>query len=184
MIDHKKVFNGIVGKRGYSLENIRKDSDGDRFVNVIDCQPYNSKKDGWWQDAKEKVKAAVETHNKVKEEERENRYLETTKANEAAREERLKQATKTAAYREQLRGERQRESLKSGGFFGQAMKQYSSFAKPKTKTSSGKRIKRTVYVKKGKHYVKRTTYSKPKTAHTTKDTSHYDNPMERLGRMI
>jgi hypothetical protein len=38
----------VVGH--YSLKNIAKDSDGDKFVNVIDCQPYNSKRDGWWQD--------------------------------------------------------------------------------------------------------------------------------------
>jgi len=112
----KKMINML----GTSKSGKLKDSDGDGYADVIDCKPHNKHKQGWVHDQ-------IESYKKVRAERKEQRYVETTKADEAAKEERIRQATKTAVYKEQQRGEKQREYVKSGGFAGQISR---SFAQP------------------------------------------------------
>ena len=164
---NKDVFDAIVGKKG-NIANAMKDSDGDGVGNLIDCRPYDPKKQGWIHDAVSKVKEKV--GEKVAEYKEESAIRK-----EAAKQERKVQIAETAKYREQQRAGAERARIKarysgksSGGGFSSLMSGLSNVSNAMvgtTKTTTPKAGKRKVvtYVKKGKHYVKKTSYRPVKT---------------------
>jgi len=110
---------------------------------------------------KSKASAYYEVQKRTGKERRENAYVATTKADEAARKERIKQSQQTAIYKERMAGERKRSYYKQGGSMGVLQRLGSP---TKTKKSS-KKVKR--YIKtKGRKYKKKVTYksTKPKKA--------------------
>ena len=171
---NKDVFDAIVGKKG-NIANAMKDSDGDGVGNMIDCQPYNPKKQGWIHDIKEKVGEKVREYKQEREEEGKRRKIETFLRKYREEKERYKQARITGKYEAEQKGIAERARIKarysgksSGGGFSSFMSGLSNVSNAMvgtTKTTTPKAGKRKVvtYVKKGKHYIKKTSYRPIKT---------------------
>jgi len=71
MLDSKKIVEGVIGKKQYNpFSNFTKDTDGDRVPDIIDCQPYNPKKQGWIHDMAEKAKDKYAQYKKQRDEDK------------------------------------------------------------------------------------------------------------------
>lgn len=133
---------------------IYKDRDKDGVKDIFDCAPSNPNKQGithrvgkW---VAKKV-GAKKTEEYITKREKESEEIKKIRG-----EERYKQRLETAKLKEQERGRRQREYIKGGGLWGMTRKSVVSAAKavaPSKKVRVDKGY-RTVYKKKGKHYVK------------------------------
>ena len=118
MVINRATIKRMIGKP-YKIYGFR-DSDGDGIKNIIDCEPYNPRKQGISHDI---AKFAAEKTLRGKPREKalaeiERRRGVSDRAAEARREERETQIIKTAKFRETRRGERQRSYIKGGGFAG------------------------------------------------------------------
>jgi len=91
-----------------------RDSDRDGVPNIMDCRPYNPRKQGIIHDIKSKIESARQESKERAVEASVRREM----AHQAGGEEREKQAMETAIYREKMMGEKERERIKSGGFLG------------------------------------------------------------------
>ena len=167
--------NKMINKLGTIKSGKLKDSDGDGYADVIDCKPHNKHKQGWVHDQ-------IESYKKVRAERKEQRYVETTKADEAAKEERIRQATKTAVYKEQQRGEKQRAYVKSGGFAGQISRSFTPVrAAPVRRKSIVRKVRsgvrKSVGVKKKAvtRYVTKRRSSVRRAAQPSKPAGLFDN---------
>jgi len=124
----------IIGKQGMLHGN--KDSDGDKVINILDCQPYNKKEQGFIhriaaraaekvgatgtaERIREKGEAVDERRSEVREakekegiQQKEEKLVSRTKLEESTKEEREKQATETAIFKEKARGDSQRAKIK------------------------------------------------------------------------
>jgi len=174
---NENTFNQIVGKK--SLGNAARDSDGDKVPNILDCQPYNKNKQGWVHDLKEKVVTKVGEFKQERVEEGKRREVESFLRKESAEKERYNQAKITGRYEAQQRATAERARIKaryapskSGSGFASGLTNFSNSMLGTTtgqRTNFGtsptttKRKAVVSYVKKGKHYVKRTTYKTIKT---------------------
>ena len=188
---NQEIFNKIVGKQ--SLGNAAKDSDGDGVANILDCQPNNPKKQGWVHDKVESLKQSYKEH-------KEQKYVETTKRNEAAKEERVKQAEITGKYEAQQRAAAERKRIAarysprpSGGGVMGGLQSFSkgvgilsgSSSRPSTTTTSPRR-KITTYVKKkgGKGYIKKTKYVGGGVRKTVGGGGNVSNNSQQFGDIL
>ncbi len=127
-----------------------RDSDKDGVVDMLDCEPYNPKKQGIIHDvgkwAARKV-GAKKAERWIGEKEKESEEVSSVR-----KVERQKQRIETASYREKVAGERRRKYIKAGGFWGTiAMpKGLPKLARPrvtikrrKKKGKKGKKTRRT-----------------------------------------
>jgi len=101
----------------------------------------------------------------------------STAAREAAQIERKKQAIATAISREQQRGKAARTT---GGGFSQGLSYLSGVGGTTTRTAPTSRRKVTTYVKKGKHYVKKTSYKPIKSTANIKSISNNENQFDNI----
>lgn len=184
--DIKKVV-GVGVPQPYL--NLAKDYDHDKVPNFADCQPYNKKEQGWTHRLGSKLAKKVGAERIAERIEERGKAVDISRV--AAREEKYKQMRETAVYREQERGRKEREQIKSKPLHS-GWKSFQSFGKyivQPRETKSGERKKKTIYVKKGKHYVKKTVYSKP--THSNQPSSKgglaersNNEYMGKLSRMI
>ena len=124
------------------MGGILRDSDRDGVINVLDCRPYNSRKQGVVHDIRAKLAERRETSRKLREERREQEYVVTTKAEEAGNIEKIKQAEETARFKERRTAERKRKYIKEGGFVGMVSRGFEGISKTSPViTTRRKRIK-------------------------------------------
>ena len=134
-MENKKVEK-ILG-RARRLEHAAKDSDGDGVNNILDCQPYNPKKQGIIHNlAVQYGKGRIKKWGEEGQADELSRRETRSEAREVAREERRKQEIETARLKEEQRGKRKREYIKSGGFAGQLAKAIKSSKPSTTKKNS------------------------------------------------
>lgn len=145
-----------------------KDSDKDGVINILDCEPYNPKKQGFVHTIGKWIskKAGSERATKWVEQ----KEVESEARKKVEREERMKQSLETAKYKERVRGERQREYYKQGGFMGQigrvmtppkGLPKISIAGAPVT--TSKKRKKKGTAKTNVKHARKMVTYTEPRS---------------------
>jgi|ETNvirnome_2_300_1030623.scaffolds.fasta_scaffold75321_1 DNA gyrase/topoisomerase IV subunit A len=148
--DNKKVFEGVVGKsKGNPFNNMIKDSDGDKVMNVMDCQPYNKNKQGIIHDIKKRVK---EKFKERKERAVAEQHIRK-KSRAAGFREREKQQIMVAQEKERIKAKKQISKAKTGkgGFNLSAGLSALSGSGTTTSTSSTtpktKRVKTSKFVK-------------------------------------
>lgn len=97
-----------------------RDSDGDGVANIIDCKPYDKKRQGMVHTLGAKVARKFGKEETAKKIEARGEHVDAMKeeARKAGYEEEKEQAVKTAKYKEQMAGKRKREYYKSGGWVG------------------------------------------------------------------
>lgn len=130
-----KAMLGKVGKPWAA-----KDSDGDKHINILDCQPYNPKKQGAihdWMERRKLRKAGVEDKDIEK-------YQTKRKKEEVISQiqSRREEQGERMEIRKQARLSRYKKYQEGGGFWGQVVK---GMAPPKKKPAV-----RVIYRKKGK----------------------------------
>ena len=107
-----------------------RDSDRDGVPNILDCRPYNPRKQGIIHSV-----AAVGARTFLKGEQRERaeafierKRLQSEAVGEARAEERQKQRLETARYQERTAGERRRKYVAAGGFGGEMRRGFGGVA--------------------------------------------------------
>jgi len=113
------------------------DSDGDKVPNMLDCKPYDKKKQGWIHDKIEEYK------QKARERKAERSAIRSL-ADRARKEEREKQEVRIAREGEKMRADRRIKQMRSGtlGFFSGFMQEQSkSKSNPFNKPSKSKKSK-------------------------------------------
>ena len=94
---NRNFFNKIVGH--YSIENLKNDSDGDKVMDGLDCQPNNPDKQGWVHDAVTKAKEKYNTYNDERLQRKEDEKVIQEKAKVAAREAYIKERERVLTER-------------------------------------------------------------------------------------
>lgn len=161
LIPKKDIKAKVVGGVPQSYLNLAKDYDHDKVPNFADCQPYNKKEQGWTHKLGSKLAKKVGAERIAEHIKERGKAVDISRV--AVREEKYKQMKETAVYREQERGRKERERIKNkpvGGW--RSFQSFGKYVVKPTERKSGERKKKTIYVKKGKHYVKKTVYSKMK----------------------
>lgn len=127
-----KKMNKLLGTKGVSGlgRKFSRDSDRDGVPNILDCRPYNPRKQGIIHSV-----AAVGARTFLKGEQRERaesfierKRLQSEAVGEAREEERQKQRLETAKYREQMAGERRRKYYAAGGLGGEMRRGFGGVA--------------------------------------------------------
>jgi len=109
-IPSKQQIERLLARKP-SITRLARDSDGDKLINPLDCQPYNSKKQGWFHDKAKAAYGFVKTKVKTKLKERKEEHAEQKIAErESYRAEGIKVARERG--RQKARG--------TGGSFGKA----------------------------------------------------------------
>ena len=146
---NEKTLKYIIGKN--SIVNAAKDSDKDGVMDIIDCDPKDPNKQGWIHD---KIKQWTKERSERKVQEAEFKR----QAQEAGEQ---KYATERAKYLKERAEKSATARARTPGVgesILQGIKGFSSGVSRPSSSSVSKRRKVTTYVKKGKHYVKRTKY--------------------------
>ena len=164
----------ILGKT-YRMKKAGRDSDGDGVINIIDCKPYNPRKQGVIHKVGAAVLRKLGKDELAQKTEARGEQIDENRA-EVRRiriEERQKQALETAKFREEQRGKSRRRYAESGGFVGQLGRGVGqlgrgiqTLSKPQARASTAtpSRRKITRYVKtKGGKFKKVTSYKTTKT---------------------
>jgi hypothetical protein len=187
MFKPNTVYKGVVGNAG--LGKMTRDADGDKVINVLDCQPNNKNKQGFIHDLatksgliKNKTGESVQQeYEREQSEQRSQKYKQAAEAEIAKRSEaeyyRAKEKESARVAREKARQEANEQikiikspaASKPSSFFGGVGGKLISNAPAATtyllggnipsSPSMTYQIKKVVrYVKKGKTYVKKTSY--------------------------
>ncbi len=93
-----------------------RDSDKDGVIDMLDCEPYNPKKQGILHDVGKWAARKVGVRKAERWIGEKGKEADEIKKVRSA--ERRKQRIETATYREKIAGERRRKYIKAGGFFG------------------------------------------------------------------
>ena len=118
-----KKMNKLLGTKSVSGlgRKFSRDSDRDGVPNILDCQPYNPRKQGIIHSVAS-VGARTFLHGEQRERAEtfiERKRLQSDDVKEARDEERQKQRLETARFREKTLGERRRRYVAAGGFGGE-----------------------------------------------------------------
>ncbi len=143
----------VLGKK-YRLEKAGRDSDGDGVLNVVDCAPYNPRKQGWVHDKIQQFKDRAAERREIRDVERK-QYVESKKT-EAIR------VGKERAKMEADRKINRLKPIKRESFGSVVMGGLSAMAKKSQPTVRKSKVTRYVKTKGGK-YKKVTTYKPIKT---------------------
>ena len=124
---NKMLGAGSINSFG---RKFNKDSDRDGVPNILDCQPYNPRKQGIIHSV-----AAIGARTFLKGEQRERaetfierKRVESDAIRDVRREEAQKQRLETARYREKMAGERARKYHAAGGFGGEMRRGFGGVA--------------------------------------------------------
>lgn len=151
-------FEQIVG-RARGMENMVKDYDGDKLINILDCKPYDKNKQGVVHDIVERFRESREERKADKETYR----MARSEARQVRREERAKQMVNFERERSNIDAERRVAEYKKRqsqpGFF-------STLLNP-PKRAPETRVR---YIKKkGKAVKSRKIYQKPRQPRSLSD---------------
>ena len=150
---------GMVKLLGIKKPHGLRDTDKDGVINILDCKPYNPKKQGW---IHEKWKAAKEGMAERRAERKEIKTAERTAYKEAS----MTQATRVGTQRAKIEAEKRIKKYREKPTFGQSF--IGGFSRGgSTRLATGKQLTKPQYkyVKKGKHYVRKkvgTTTERPR----------------------
>ena len=118
-----KKMNKLLGTKSVSGlgRKFSRDSDRDGVPNIMDCQPYNPRKQGIIHSV---AAIGARTFLKGEQRERAETFIERKRkqseaVGEVRAEERQKQRLETARYQERTAGERRRRYIAAGGFGGE-----------------------------------------------------------------
>lgn len=155
IVPNPKKAIGFLG-----TSNVHKrmftDKDGDGVKNVYDCQPNNKHKQGLLDEIKERINI-----RKVPKEETEARRVQKDAQQSRIRAIETEERVKTEEFRIRQKGKQKREFIQKGGTFGAISRGFQGTAREvgklagRTGQTKGKKKFKTVFVKKGKHFVKR-----------------------------
>lgn len=171
MPDVKKMIKTL----GVSPSNPMRDSDGDKVVNILDCQPNNKHKQGFIHDigaklarkaGKEELAEKIEERGERSDERRAERREERQETRKIAREARVTETRRFSTEKEKIRTDVALERFKKRKQGSGVIKQFSSgFSPPKarrvTKTRTKSR-KKKVFEKVGGKFVERKAVSQPR----------------------
>jgi len=165
---NQKTFKHIVGN--YKITNAIRDTDGDKVVDILDCEPNNPNKQGWIHDK-------IKNWNKERAESKAQESEFKRQAQEAGEQKYAEERVKYLKEKSEKAAVARARSPSLGESVGSVVRGFATgISKPAVRASSQKRRKVVTYVKKGKHYVKRTKYVGAPRAVNTADRNRDGMP--------